>query len=72
VLGEKQYCVEVSQTRSDFMIAAFDSASPESYLIELPIEKSCEIMEQFGNSHIELVKFLKVVNKRLVLLNPVS
>jgi len=46
--------------------------SPESLLIELPNKRAHEILIQFGEDYEKMASSLQVMNKRLVLLNPVS
>jgi hypothetical protein len=46
--------------------------SPESFLIELPEKKAQEILIQFQNEYEKMASSLNVINKRLVLLNPVK
>jgi len=60
-----------NRTRSLF-IAAFDVESPESYLIELPEKRAQDILNEFEGSYESMALALQVMNKRLVLMNPVS
>ena len=53
-------------------IAAYDVESPESLLIELPDKRAQEILKEFDNDYEAMSNSLQVMNKRLVLLNPVS
>ena len=46
--------------------------SPESLLIELPERRAQEILNEFSNDYEGMAGSLQVMNKRLVLLNPVS
>ena len=46
--------------------------SPESLLIELPEKRAQEILKEFQNDYERIASSLQVMNKRLVLLNPVS
>mmetsp|Transcript_10637 Transcript_10637/g.17876 ORF Transcript_10637/g.17876 Transcript_10637/m.17876 type:complete len:194 (+) Transcript_10637:760-1341(+) len=64
--------VEISTvSMRDMFIAAYDTDSPESLLIEIADEtKAQEILTQFGNQYESLANCLQVINKRLVLLNP--
>lgn len=65
--------VEISTTAKDeLLVAAFDVASPESLLIHLMADKAQAVMAEFGGDHEQLAQYLRVINKRLVLLNPVS
>ena len=45
--------------------------SPESLLIELPEKRATEILKEFANDYERVASSLQVMNKRLVLLNPV-
>jgi hypothetical protein len=53
-------------------IAAYDVESPESLLIELPERRAQDILNEFQNDYESMADSLQVMNKRLVLLNPVS
>jgi hypothetical protein len=53
-------------------VAAYDVESPESLLIELPEKRAQEILKEFQNDYEKIASSLQVMNKRLVLLNPVS
>lgn len=53
-------------------IAAYDVESPESLLIELPEKRAQEIVNEFNSDYEAMANSLQVMNKRLVLLNPVS
>lgn len=44
----------------------------ESLLIELPQRKAQDILKEFQSDYEQLASSLQVINKRLVLLNPVS
>lgn len=67
----QQYTVEVSTaTDGSLLIAAFDTKSPESLLIKLPFDRSAEIMAEFDNDYTRMASYLKVINKRLVLMKP--
>lgn len=46
--------------------------SPESLLIELPEKRAQEILKEFQSDYDKIASSLQVMNKRLVLLNPVS
>ena len=66
----RQHVVEVSTFDGFLFIAAFDTDSPESLLIELQEDRANEIMREFNNDYKHLANSLQVMNKRLVLLNP--
>lgn len=71
-LGTGYYVVEISSNNAFLFIAAYDMESPESLLIELPEKKAQEILNEFNNDYESMATSLQVINKRLVLLNPVS
>jgi hypothetical protein len=64
--------VEISSNNSHLFISAHDVESPESLLIELPEKRAQEILREFQNDYERIASSLQVMNKRLVLLNPVS
>jgi len=71
-LGTQNYTVEISTSNDMLLIAGIDKESPESYLIELPTKRAEDILAQFDHSYERVAESLQVVNRRLVLLNPVS
>jgi hypothetical protein len=71
-LGQGYYIVEISSNNNKLFIAAYDVESPESLLIELPEKRAQEILGEFQQDYEMMADSLQVVNKRLVLLNPVS
>lgn len=71
-LGQGYFIVEISTNNQCLFIAAYDVESPESLLIELPEKKAEEIMKEFNSDYDAMASCLQVLNKRLVLLNPVS
>jgi len=71
-LGQGYYIVEISSNNSSIFIAAYDVETPESLLIELPEKKAEEILREFNQDYERIATCLQVMNKRLVLLNPVS
>lgn len=71
-LGAGYFIVEISSTNTHLNIAAFDVESPESLLIELPEKRAQEILREFSNDYEKMACSLQVMNKRLVLLNPVG
>ena len=52
-------------------IAAYDVESPESFLIDLPEKKAQEVLLEFNNNYELMADSLQIMNKRMVLLNPV-
>ena len=71
-LGQGYYIVEISSNNTHLFIAAYDVESPESLLIELPERRAQDILNEFQNDYESMASSLQVMNKRLVLLNPVS
>jgi len=71
-MGNGYYIVEISSNNSCLFIAAYDVESPESLLIELNENKAEEIMKEFNNDYETMASCLQIMNRRLVLLNPVS
>jgi hypothetical protein len=71
-LGKGYYIVEISSNNNSLYVAAYDVESPESLLIELSEKKAQEILAQFQNDYEKMATSLNVINKRLVLLNPVN
>ena len=53
-------------------IAAYDVESTESLLIYLLERRAQDILNEFQNDYESMADSLQVMNKRLVLLNPVS
>lgn len=64
--------MEISSNNQSIFIAAYDVETPESLLIELPEKKAEEILREFNQDYEQMASCLQVLNKRLVLLNPVS
>jgi hypothetical protein len=71
-LNHGHYIVEISKIPDSLLIAAFDHGSPENYIIELQNPKDEEIMKEFNGDYELLSENLNIMNRRLVLLNPVS
>lgn len=71
-LGQGYFIVEISSNNSHLFIAAYDVESPESLLIELPERRAQDILREFQSDYEHMANSLQVMNKRLVLLNPVS
>ena len=71
-LGQGYFIVEISSNNSHLFIAAYDVESPESLLIELPERRAQDILREFQSDYERMANSLQVMNKRLVLLNPVS
>lgn len=69
-MGEGYYVVEVSSWEGNLCLAAFDTKTPESLLIELPENRAQHILNEFKNNYEFMSNSLQVMKKRLVLLNP--
>ena len=69
-LGDGYYVVEISSWEGNLCIAAFDTKTPESLLIELPENRAQHILNEFKNNYEFIANSLQVMKKRLVLLNP--
>ena len=50
-LGEGFYVVEISTWEGNLCIAAFDTRTPESLLIELPEQRAQHILNEFKNNY---------------------
>jgi hypothetical protein len=70
-MGNGYYIIEISSNKSCLFIAAYDVESPESFLIELTEKKAEDIMREFSNDYEVMSSCLQIMNRRLVLLNPV-
>ena len=72
-LGNGLYQVEmlISQT-DDLVISAQHVELPDSFIIEIEAPKVPKLIQEFGNDFNFMANFLKIMNKRMVLLNPVS
>lgn len=62
--------IEISTYNTLFFIAAYDTQSPESLLIELNSDKAEYIKQQFNYNYLSMANSLQINSKRLVLLNP--
>ncbi|MFN7881111.1 MAG: hypothetical protein ACK5NI_01320 [bacterium] len=54
------------------MISAQHLELPDSFIIEIESMKVQHLINEFGNDFANMATFLKIMNKRMVLLNPVS
>lgn len=72
-LGNGVYMVEmlISQT-DDLVISAQHIELPDSFIIEIEAPKVGKLIQEFSNDFNYMANFLKIMNKRMVLLNPVS
>jgi hypothetical protein len=54
------------------VISAQHLELPDSFIIEIESMKVQHLINEFGNDFANMATFLKIMNKRMVLLNPVS
>ena len=54
------------------MISAQHGTLPDSFIIEIEASKVPHLISEFDNDFLKMANFLKIMNKRMVLLNPVS
>jgi hypothetical protein len=72
-LGNGIYSIEmlISQT-DDLVISAQHTEMPDSFIIEIESSKVQHLISEFSNDFVMMAEHLKIMNKRMVLLNPVS
>jgi hypothetical protein len=72
-LGNGIYSIEmlISQT-DDLVISAQHTEQPDSFIIEIENAKVEHLINEFSNDFFMMADHLKIMNKRMVLLNPVS
>jgi len=70
-LGNGMYQIEmlISQT-DDLVISAQHNELPDSFIIEIESSKVEHLMKEFNNDFGLMAAHLKIMNKRMVLLNP--
>ena len=61
----------ISQT-DDLVISAQHTELPDSFIIEIESTKVEHLINEFNNDFASMASHLKIMNKRMVLLNPVS
>ena len=61
----------ISQS-DDLVISAQHGTLPDSFIIEIEASKVPHLISEFDNDFVKMANFLKIMNKRMVLLNPVS
>jgi len=72
-LGNGIYNVEVLLSQQDdLVISAQHTEQPDSFIIEIENMKVNHLVNEFGNDFSIMANHLKIMNKRMVLLNPVS
>lgn len=65
--------IELSITQySDLIISAYHQAHNDSFVIEIQEGKVQQLVSEFGGDYSLMAEHLKIMNKRMVLLNPVS
>ena len=72
-LGNGLYNIEILLSMSDdLVISAQHLEMPDSFIIEIEAMKVQHLVNEFGNDFGVMASHLKIMNKRMVLLNPVS
>ena len=61
----------ISQT-DDLVISAQHTQLTDSFIIEIEAPKVQQLMNEFNSDLGVMAQYLKIMNKRMVLLNPVS
>lgn len=61
----------ISQT-DDLVISAQHIELPDSFVIEIESSKVGHLINEFNNDYVLMAQHIKIMNKRMVLLNPVS
>ena len=72
-LGNGIYNVEILFSQTDYLvISAQHSELSDSFIIEIEAAKVGHLLDEFQNNFEAMATHLKIMNKRMVLLNPVS
>ena len=72
-LGNGMYQIEILKSQTDdLVISAQHIQLPDSFIIEIEQQKVGHLISEFNNDFLLMANFLKIMNKRMVLLNPVS
>ena len=72
-LGNGNYMIEMLISQSDdLVISAQHEELPDSFIIEIEAAKVDHLVNEFGQQYDVMANHLKIMNKRMVLLNPVS
>ena len=72
-LGDGEYAIEIiCSTTDDLVISAQKIQGPESFIIEIEKDKVEGLLNEFEGDLNWLAQHLKLMNKRMVLINPVS
>ena len=64
------YIIEISQTNTEYYIAAYDIESDQSYLIQLGDVQGKEIFNTFAHNYDLMADNLRLNNNKLMLMNP--
>ncbi len=72
-LGNGFYAIEILLSQQDdLVISAQHVELPDSFIIEIESPKVQHLVTEFSNDFMNMANHLKILNKRMVLLNPVS
>lgn len=72
-LGNGLYNVQILLSMADdLVISAQHTELPDSFIIDIEASKVNHLVTEFGNDFENMANHLKIMNKRMVLLNPVS
>jgi len=72
-LGNGNYQIEMLLSQQDdLVISAQHVELPDSFIIEIENKKVDHLIHEFTNNFDFMADHLKIMNKRMVLLNPVS
>lgn len=72
-LGNGLYNVQILLSMTDdLVISAQHTEQPDSFIIDIEASKVNHLVTEFGNDFENMASHLKIMNKRMVLLNPVS
>lgn len=70
-LGNGPYQIEIFLSyRGDLVITAQHTHLSDSFVIEISDQKVSNLVSEFSNNYAEMAMHLKIMNKRMVLLNP--
>lgn len=72
-LGNGVYNVQIMLSQNDdLVISAQHVQFPDAFIIDIEASKVGHLVNEFGNDFQIMASHLKIMNKRMVLLNPVS
>ena len=72
-LGNGTYNIEILMSQTDdLVISAQHSELADSFIIEIESVKVGHLLKEFQHNFESMASHLKIMNKRMVLLNPVS